>query len=148
MNLTTYSIRLPLKWLWWEKQRKLLGIYPEKSQDLRSFCKGSSHTCRNILCKVYTFTFGTRWIRTIMQSISSVFCSSLGQPLKIPSKKNHPFPCIPIFNNFLKFLIIKNIIVTKTHTLTLNKNAIFKNFNHKKHYSNKYIYINNKKASL
>ena len=34
-----------------------------------SVSKGSSHTCRNILCKVQTFIFGTRQIRTIMQSI-------------------------------------------------------------------------------
>ena len=33
-------------------------------------------------------------------TISSVFCSALGQPLKISSKKISTIPLIPIFNNF------------------------------------------------
>ena len=56
-----------------------------------------------------------------------------------------PFPCIPIFNNFKKSLTIKSIIVINTHTLTLHKNPVFRIFNHKKYYGNKYVYINHKK---
>ena len=50
------------------------------------------------------------WLRTwcsllsnllyIWKVKSSVFCCFLGQIFKFQGKKSHPFPCIPIFDNF------------------------------------------------
>ena len=46
--------------------------------------------------------------------------------LKFQEKKRHPFPCIPIFGNFLTLFSYKtNTIGINTYTLTLNKYPIF-----------------------
>ena len=49
---------------------KIVGHLPrEISRPTVSASERSSHTCRNIICEVQTFPFGTRWTRTIMHSI-------------------------------------------------------------------------------
>ena len=77
-----------------------------------------------------------------MVHISSVFCSALGQPPKLSSKK---LLTIPVYTHFFKFMKIfnhqKSIIGIYTYALTLNKNPAF---NYKRYHNNKYTCINNK----
>ena len=57
----------------------------------------------------------------------SVVCFAALQDsfLKSQAKKSHLFLCIPIFDNFKKFLTIKSVIGVNAYALTLNKNLIF-----------------------
>ena len=57
--------------------------------------------------------------------------------LSFKKKKPHPFLCIPIFDNFSQFLIIKkSTIRINTYTLTLNIKLINKLKRHERVYHN------------
>ena len=64
--------------------------------------------------------------------VSSVFCSALGQPFKIPSKKISLIPLYNYFDNLLQFLTIKKHHRNKCAHITPNKNPTLTIFNYKK----------------
>ena len=46
------------------------------------------------------FQTGVKDLSQLERNFSSVFCSPFGQIFKFQTKKSHPFPCVPIFDNF------------------------------------------------